>query len=87
MELGGGIESAQTYVGLALLNGGIAVRVRDLGLLAQSCGDAAVNEAEDRDGAEGDGNDGPVDGQWLGRWKIVRIPPLTRSYQEQEWRP
>lgn len=59
-------RKAQTYIGLALLNGGIAVRVRNLGFLAKTGSDAAVDEAEDRDGAEGDGNDGPVDATQAG---------------------
>lgn len=51
-----------TYVLLALLNGGIAVRVRDLGASAEAGGDAAVDEAEDGDDAQGDANDGTEGG-------------------------
>jgi hypothetical protein len=39
------VEVLVTYVLLALLNGGIAVRVGDLGGFAQAGGDEAVDEA------------------------------------------
>lgn len=47
-----------TYIFLALFKRSIAVRVGDLGALAQGTGDVAVDEAEDGDCAEGDGDDG-----------------------------
>lgn len=45
-----------TYVLLALLDGGIAVRVGDLGGFAQAGGDGAVDEAQDGNDAKGDSN-------------------------------
>ena len=69
-----------TDIFLALLNGGIAVRVRDLGGLAQAGGDEAVDEAEDGDGAQGDGNDGAgVAGSVsVGRSRFrMHVPPMT----------
>lgn len=45
------------YILLALLDGRVAVRVGDLGGLAQRGGDESVDEAQDGDGAEGDGDD------------------------------
>jgi hypothetical protein len=47
-----------TNILLALFDRGVAVRVGDLGDLAQGTGDVAVDEAEDGDCAEGDGDDG-----------------------------
>lgn len=47
-----------TYILLALFDRGVAVRVGDLGALAQGTGDVAVDEAKDGDCAEGDGDDG-----------------------------
>jgi hypothetical protein len=52
-----------TYVLLALLNGGIAMRVRHFGGLAQAGGDEAVDEAKDGDDAQGDANDGAGGGK------------------------
>lgn len=45
------------YIFLALLDGGVAVRVRDLAGFAQGGGDETVDKAQDGDGAEGDGDD------------------------------
>jgi hypothetical protein len=45
------------YILLALLDGRIAVWVGHLGRLAQGGGDDSVDEAEDGNGAEGDGDD------------------------------
>jgi hypothetical protein len=46
------------YVLLALLNGGVAVRVGDLGGSAEGGGNRSMNEAQDGDGAQGNGNGG-----------------------------
>lgn len=46
-----------TYVFLALLDSSVAVRVGNLGLLAEGAGDHAVDEAQDGNGAERDSDD------------------------------
>lgn len=44
------------YIFLALLDRRVAVRVGNLGLLAERGGDGAVDKSEHRDGAGGDGD-------------------------------
>jgi hypothetical protein len=49
-----------THVLLALLSSSIAVRVRNLSALALLAGDDSMDETQDRDGTEGDGDDGTM---------------------------
>lgn len=46
------------YILFALLDGGVGVRIGDLGGLAKGAGDGAMDEAQDGDCAERDGDDG-----------------------------
>lgn len=48
--------AAQTYVGFALLNGSVGVRIRDSSGLAETTDNHAVQETEDRDSAESNGD-------------------------------
>lgn len=49
-----------THVRLALFYRRIAVRVRNLGLLAKTGGDTAMDEAKHGNRSKGDGDDGTV---------------------------
>jgi hypothetical protein len=79
--VGVGRKVLVTYVLLALLDGGIAVRVRDLGAFAEAGGDEAVDEAEDGDDAQGDANDGAEEGGSVnasGSRFRIRVPKWTK---------
>jgi hypothetical protein len=82
------IHERVAYISLALLYGRIAVRIGATGVLTEARHDGAMDEAQNRDGAQGDGNDEAAEelasslgaGHWLLGYEGLMH---TRSYQGQ----